>query len=161
MFKKSIALTVSLALFSTSLLAGIDSDKAAYRGGTITTIAQGAEAKIDMKGTAFEFQSKKTPLTVPFDKIISIEYGQKAGRRVGASIALGVTTLGIGALPVLFSKKRNHMVTLGWTNAEGKGEAAVFEFGKDAIRSALAVFEARSGKQVEYESPEAKANIGK
>lgn len=161
MFNQSVALAVSLALFSGSIFAGIDSNKAAYRGGTIATIEQGHEAKIELRGNAFEFQSKKSPLTIEYDKITSIEYGQKAGRRVGATIALGVTTMGVGALPVLFSKKRNHMVTLGWTNAEGKTEAAVFEFGKDAIRSALAVFEARTGKQIEYESADARANIGK
>jgi cellobiose-specific phosphotransferase system component IIB len=161
MFKKSIALFVCAALFTTSLLAGIDSHEAAYRGGTIATIEQGEEAKVDMKGSAFEWKSKKTPLTIPYDKIQSIEYGQKAGRRVGAAIGLGITTLGIGALPVLFSKKRNHMVTLSWTNTEGKTDAAVFELGKDIVREALTVLQARSGKSVEFESAEAKAHLGK
>jgi hypothetical protein len=40
-------------------------------------------------------------------------------------------------------------------------EGVVFEVGKDAIRPILTALEARTGRQVEYESEDARKNIGK
>jgi hypothetical protein len=60
----------------------------------------------------------------------------------------------------LFSKKRKHYLTIGFTDADGKQQGAVFELGKDTVRSTLVTLEARSGKQVEYESDEAKKHVG-
>ena len=158
--KQFVAAVVCFALAGNAV-AGIDSDKAVYRGGTVQGLQEGKESKLDLKGPdALRFQAKGFTLAVPFDKIESIEYGQKAGRRVGAAIGTAVLLGPIG-LALLASKKRKHMVTLAWTNEAGKTDAAVFELGKDAIRATLAILEAKSGKQVEYESPEAKANIGK
>lgn len=160
MFKQFVSGFVCLAVFQASLVAGVGGKKAVYRGGT-AGIEQDHEGGVILGQTEMTYQGKAQVLRISYDKVTSIEYGQKAGRRVGATIALGVTTLGLGALPVLFSKKRKHMVTLAWTGADGQNEAAVFEFGKDIIRQTLTVLEARSGKQVEYESADAKANIGR
>jgi hypothetical protein len=160
MFQKSIALAMSLALFVASAQAGIGGNEAAFRGGTIP-LKEGAEAKFSLVGDKFIFNpGKKDSYTIPYDKIQSIEYGQKAGRRIGAAAGLTIAAGPIGLL-ALMSKKRRHMVSLTWLNDQGKSDAAVFEFGKDAIRSALAAFEARSGKAVEYETEETKKNIGK
>ena len=52
------------------------------------------------------------------------------------------------------SKKRNHVVTIGWT-VDGKNEAAVFELGKSVIRPAMAALEGRTGKKIDYESEDA------
>jgi len=93
---------------------------------------------------------------VPYKQVTYIGYGQHAGRRVGTTVSLGVTTLGIGALPVLFSKKRRHYLTLYYTDDAGKEQAAIFEVGKNAIRTTLASFQVRSGKKVEYEDEEAR-----
>lgn len=161
MFKQFVSGVVCLALIQTTLTAGVAGDKAAYRGGTIP-LKEGTEAKFSLVGNQFTFQpgNKKNSYTIPYEKIQTVEYGQKAGRRIGAAVALTalVTPLGLFAL---MSKKRRHMVTLTWVNADGKTDAAVFEFGKDSIRAALNSFEARSGKQIEYESEDAKKNIGK
>jgi len=160
MKKRVIAASVCLAI-ATSAFAGIGAENAAYRGGTIAGLEQGKESRLDLSGPEeLVFATKQFTLKVPYNKLQSIEYGQKAGRRVGAAVGTAVA-LGPVGLVMLASKKRKHMLTLSWTNAEGKTDAAVFELGKNAIRPALAVLEARSGKQVEYESPEAKANIGK
>jgi hypothetical protein len=154
--KKVIALSLCLAIAS-SASAGVGGDKAAYRAGTVASMKEGFEATANLKRPdAFTFGT----LTIPYDKIQSIEYGQEAGRRVGAAIATAVLLSPVG-LFMLFSKKRKHMVSLTWTNAEGKTDAAVLEFGKNAIRGALKILEARSGKQIEYESEDARANIGK
>ena len=136
MIKKTIALTLSVALITTSALAGIDGDKVAYRGGTIE-LKNGTEARFNLVGDAFTFQGK-APFVIPYEKIQTIEYGQKAGRRIGAADGLTVLAGPLGLL-ALASKKRKHMVSLTWTNGVGKIDAAVFEFGKDSIRPALQV----------------------
>jgi hypothetical protein len=159
-FQKSIALAVSLALFMTSAQAGIGGDKAAFRGGTIA-IKEGAEEKFSLVGDKFTFDpGGKNTHSIPYEKIKSIEYGQKAGRRIGAAAGLMIAAGPIGALALL-SKKRRHMVSLTWESDQGKTEGAVFEFGKDSIRSALKAFEARSGRPVDYESEDARKNLGK
>ena len=86
--------------------------------------------------------------TIPYDKVQSIEYGQKAGRRIGATAGLVILAGPLGFL-ALMSKKRRHMVSVTWINEQGKTDAAVVEFGKDSIRAALQSFEARSGKPVD------------
>lgn len=92
---------------------------------------------------------------IPYYSVTSLEYGQHAGRRVGFAVA-GVATFGIAALPALFSKKRRHYLTIGCTDDSGRAQAAIFEVGKDAIKTSLTVLEIRTGKKVEYEDEEAK-----
>lgn len=64
--------------------------------------------------------------------------------------------MGIGALPILFSKKRRHYLTIEYQDEQGHAQAAIFEVGKDAIRTVLKTLEVRSGKQVEYEDEDAR-----
>ena len=157
--KKVIAFAVAFSLAGHAV-AGIDSNKAAYRGGSIP-LKEGTESKFSLAGESFTFgPGKKDSYSIPYDRIQSVEYGQKAGRRIGAAVGWTIALGPLGLL-ALMSKKRKHMVSLVWLNAEGKNEGAVFEFGKDAIRAALTTFEAKTGKAVEYESEDAKANIGK
>jgi hypothetical protein len=59
-----------------------------------------------------------------------LEYGQKAGRRVGAAIGYSILLGPIGLL-TLFSKKRNHFLTIGYKGADDKDQVAVIELGKD------------------------------
>jgi hypothetical protein len=159
MFKQSIAALLTLAIFTTSAAAGIDANKVAYRGGSVN-LPEGAERRFSMSGDAFRIIEGSHQVAIPYESIESIEYGQKAGRRLGAAVALTLLVSPIGLL-MLFSKKRKHMVTLVWAGADGKKEGAVFEFGKSAIRSALTVLSARSGKQVEYESEDARKHLGR
>jgi len=153
------AVAVSLAI-TTVAFAGVSADKAVYVGGTVTA-KTGQEGLFDLKGTENAvFRSKKeAEIRIPYAAVTSIEYGQKAGRRVGAAVATSILVSPVG-LVMLASKKRKHIVTIGWT-VDGKNEAAVFELGKTAIRPALATLEARSGKKIEYESEDARKNIGR
>ena len=95
------------------------------------------------------FKTKTQSVSIPYEQIIDLEYGQKTGRRVGATIGAALA-LGVFALPILISKKRKHFLTVGYKNDEGKDQVAVFELGKDIIRTTLAVVETRSGKKIEY-----------
>jgi hypothetical protein len=142
------ALAVMLLLPSTSL-AGLGSDKTMYLGGTVAGVKEKTEGKSSTTDeTVFTFKAKKAGFEIPYDQINSLEYGQKAGRRIGVAVVVNPL--------FLFSKKRKHFLTIGWTDAEGKQQAAVFELGKEIIRVQMATLEARSGRKVEYQDEEAR-----
>ena len=164
--RKTIALCIIISLLIPSIaLAGLDSKKAAYQGGT-TKDKDFPGAKKAVEGNLntgdenelkFEYKLGKTNRTyaIPYKQFLDIEYGQKAGRRVGASIATAILISPVG-LFMLFSKKRKHFVTIGYKDDAGKEQVAVFELGKDLIRTTLPIFEARSGKKIIYQDEEAK-----
>jgi len=74
---------------------------------------------------------------------------------VGASIATAVLISPVG-LFMLFSKKRKHFVTIGYLDEAGKEQVAVFELGKDIVRTTLPILEARSGKKVTHQEDDKK-----
>jgi hypothetical protein len=156
--KKALSLTLILVfLLDLPLWAGLGSDKAMYIGGTTIAIPDKAEGKMSTDDTKVAvFKWDKGDWKVPYEKVVSLAYGQHAGRRVGATIAWGVTTFGIMALPMLLSKKRRHYLTLEYTDDAGASQAAIFELGKDAIRTTLKSLEVRTGKKVEFEDDEAR-----
>ena len=148
MTKRSLGLL--LVLLSSFAWAGIGSHDAAYMGGTVTDkVKEHAEGKaLTTDPTNFVFDSKDGKIEIPYSQIDSLEYGQKAGRRVG---------LGVVVSPLfLFSHKRRHYLTIGWTDANKKQQAAVFELGKSIIRPTLRTLEEKSGKKVEYQDAEAR-----
>jgi hypothetical protein len=153
--KKLIATFMLLAMCAEVAFAGLGSDKTKYIGGTVSSLKEGAEGKSSAKDEkVFVFITDKqtdkegTKIEIPYDKVDSLEYGQKAGRRVGVAFVIN---------PIfIFSKKRRHFLTLGYTDADGKQQAAVFEMGKDVIRVNLATLEARTGKKIEYQDEEAR-----
>jgi hypothetical protein len=60
----------------------------------------------------------------------------------------------------LFSKKRNHYLTITYKDAKGADQAAVFELGKNIIRTSLTVLEVRAKKQIEFQDDEARKAMG-
>jgi hypothetical protein len=164
--KKVIALCLIVSLFgSTAAMAGLGSNKAAYQGGTTKDrdfpgAKKAVEGYLDTRDEnelRFEYSLDKRSkvYSIPYKQFIDIEYGQKAGRRVGAAIATAILISPVG-LFMLFSKKRKHFVTIGYADADRKEQVAVFELGKDIIRTTLPILEARSGKKVIYHDDEAK-----
>lgn len=164
--KKIISIVFCLTLLlNTTVLAGLDSKKAAYLGGS-TKDKDFTGAKGDVVGNLdtsneqilnFEYtlNKEKKIYSIPYSQIIDIEYGQKAGRRVGAAIGSALL-LGPVGLFLLFSKKRKHYVTIGYKDAAEKEQVAIFELGKDIVRTTLPVLEARSDKKITYQDEEAK-----
>lgn len=141
-----------------SVAFGVDSKKAEYIGGTAPDF-KGAKKNIsgtlsleDEKDLRFthKFNTKEGMFTIPYDKVIDIEYGHKTGRRVGAAIATAILISPLG-LFLLFSKKRKHYLTVGYYDAEGKEQVAVFELGKDIVKTTLPTIEARTGKKITYQ----------
>ncbi len=127
--------------------------KAKYKGGTIT-MKEGKEAPFELGSDSFNLKPKPKdgePLAITWESITSIEYGQQAGRRIKTAIFLSPLAL--------FSKSRKHFVTLTWEGEEG-GNAAVFEFDKNDIRSVLATFRAKSNQEIFYLDDEARKKMG-
>jgi hypothetical protein len=152
MFKRLFALLVVACVVSQPAFAGLGSEKAKYIGGTLS-ISEKAEGKLlTSDAQALSFTAKEQSVSIPYESITSIEYGQKAGRRIGVAVMISPLAL--------FSKKRKHYLTLGFTDAEGRTQGAVFELGKDIVRTTLVTLEARTGKEVQYESEEAKEHVG-
>jgi hypothetical protein len=142
-------LLVVFLLSELSVSAGLGSHKTMYVGGTINSIKQGTEGESSATDDKiFVFEYKHGKLAIPYDRIDSLEYGQKAGRRLGMAIAL--TPL------ALLSKKRKHFLTVGYLDDSEKQQAAVFELGKNIVRVTLATLEARSGRKIEYQDEEAR-----
>lgn len=87
-------------------------------------------------------------LSVAYARVDTLEYGQHVSRRYAAAVLLSPV--------LLLSKARQHYVTVGYVDAEGRHQALVFQFGKSDIRSALASLEARTGRRVEFQDDEAR-----
>jgi hypothetical protein len=134
--------------------AGLGSDKTAYIGGTENQIKDGAEGQSSAKDDKnFVFEYKGGKLAIPYDQVNDLEYGQKAGRRLGLALTISPW--------LLLSHKRKHFLTVGWKDEQDKQHAAVFELGKSIIRTTIATLEARTGKKVEYQDDEArKSGLG-
>lgn len=139
-------------LLSVAMAYAVDSDGAAYVGGT-ASVPEKTEGRLQTtSATEARFVFKGGELAIPYSSISSLEYGQKAGRRVGVAIMVSPVAL--------LSKKRKHYLTVGFKDAQGTKQGVVFELGKDVVRSSLVTLETRSGKKVEYESEEARKHVG-
>lgn len=149
MKRVALILMCLVLVFNTAVFAGIGSKNTMYVGGTISAIKAGAEGKSSTTDeNEFVFTYKAQKLTIPYSKINGLEYGQKAGRRVGLAIAVSPI--------LLFSKKRKHYLTINYLDEDDKQQAAVFELGKEVVRVTLATLEARTGQKIEYQDEEAR-----
>jgi hypothetical protein len=148
--RKPVAVLLLLVfVLEVPVWAGLGSDKTLYVGGTVKGLTERTEGKSSAKDEkVFVFQYSGGKLEIPYERINSLEYGQKAGRRIGVAIA--VTPI------ALLSKKRKHYVTIGYLDDDDKQQAAVFELGKNVVRVTLASLEARTGKKVDYQDDEAR-----
>jgi hypothetical protein len=97
------------------------------------------------------FTSSKGQFEIPYEGITSIEYGQKAGRRLGVALTITVWAL--------FSKKRKHFLTVGFKDTADKPQGVVIELPKGTPKSIITTLEVRSGRRCEYESEEARKHV--
>ena len=129
--------------------AGEPGVKTQFVGGTVSGIESRTSARLDLTGQeTLVFHCGKTALTIPYEKINTVEYGQNVSRRYAAAILISPV--------LLLSKSRKHFVTLGYVDTQGKQQALVIRVGKGDIRSVLTGLEARSGRRVEYQDNEAR-----
>jgi len=142
---------------SPALLGGIPSDKAVYRGGTVATVAENTEGAVTTTDEQyFLFVYKGGSFRVPYERVNLLEYGQKAGRRVGTAAAIAIAVAPVLAPIPLLSKKRRHFLTINFFDEQGRQQAMVLELGKNIVRTTLAALEARTGKKLEYLDEEAR-----
>ena len=153
--KKVISvLLLLLFVLELPLFAGLGSHKAMYVGGTISALKENTEGTVSaVDEKAFVFEHKDGKLSIPYGQVTSLEYGQKAGRRLG--LALAISPL------FLFSHKRRHFLTVGYLDDSKKQQAAVLELGKDVIQPTLTALELKTGKKVEYQDDESRKSAGK
>ena len=148
--RRLLACLLILFLVSEAIAsAAVRGKKVMYVGGTISTLSEKTEGVLNLAESSAVFTAKSgTKLAIPYGKIESLEYGQKAGRRVGAAVVVSPL--------FLFSKKRKHFLTIGFEDEAGKKQGGVFELAKGIVRETLSTLETKSGKKVEYESDEAR-----
>lgn len=147
--RRQIAAALVAVVALSVVVQGVDKDKAMYVGGTISGIQEKAEGRlITASDEAVGFEAgKKGSIAIPYAAVSALEYGQKAGRRVAVGILISPWAL--------FSKKRNHYLTITYTDKAGKEQAGVFELGKDIVRTTLKILEVRTGKEIEFQDVEA------
>lgn len=141
-----------LALVPSAFAAGaVRGDEVMYVGGTMK-LPEATEGDLETTDPkVLRFTSRKGNFEVPFDGITSIEYGQKAGRRLGVALVITVWAL--------FSKKRKHFLTVGFKDANDQPQGIVLELPKRRPKSIITILEARSGVRCEYESEEARKHV--
>ncbi len=147
---KNVTAFVLIALFVAAPFAeAVDAKKAQYVGGTVASITEGADGVLDTKAEdKLTFTAKGGSIEIPYAAIESLEYGQKAGRRIAVAVLISPLAL--------FSKKRKHYLTIEYKDAQDKKQAVVLELGKDIVRATLTVVATRSGKEIEYQDEEAR-----
>jgi len=131
--KRTVAAVLVVTLAAPSvLLAKVNSERAAYFGGSVAMFAGAkdpVEGKLDtVNEEMLILRADKKPyvgqeLRIPYKRIQDLEYGQKAGRRVGAAVGYTVLLGPLGLL-TLFSKKRNHYLTVAWKDDADKEQVA-------------------------------------
>lgn len=151
--------TMVLLAAAPMAMAGVGKNKVRYLGGMWAGVPEGAEGRVELTGDAAVFHFEGKTCRLPFASITSIEYGQKAGRRIGATIGWGATTLGLAALPMLLSKKRRHFATIGYADEQGRPQGVMLEFGKEINRSVLKMLSLKSGKEIEFENEKARGEF--
>ena len=133
-------------MFPVTAFAGDNGYKIGYDGGSLSNAKAGTEMKLYIDSTNVRIVRDKTEIAViPAAAITEISYGQDVHRRVGAAIAIGVFTLGVGALMAL-TKSKKHFVGLTWDDAGKKGGVA-FQADKSDYRGLLTGLEGITGKK--------------
>jgi hypothetical protein len=122
---------------------------AEYAGGTVPALVSGAGGSVDVSDERYlAFYAKGVQVRVAYDHINLLEYGQKVDRRLLMAVAIS---------PVfLLAKTRKHFLTVGYSDEIGRQQAMVFRVDKNGIRALLVGLEARTGRKVEYQDPEAR-----
>jgi hypothetical protein len=138
-----------LTLLACVCLQAGDGAGARYVGGTVAAIAANSDGLIRTTDDLFlEYKAKGREMHVEYNKINLIEYGQNVDRRI--VMAALVSPL------FLLSKKRQHFLSLGYTDGEGRQQAMVFRVDKGKIRALLVSLEARTGLKVQFQDEQAR-----
>ncbi|SRR5579884_1778864 len=139
-----------LLLFSAAAFAGHPSaSHVEYLGGTRPDIPANSSGEIRTTDQVFfVFASKHVEVKIPYQRINLLEYGQKVSRRYVEAVVISPL--------LMLAKKRQHFLTVGFQDDDGRQQAMVFRVEKNDIRLALVTLEARTGQQVQYQDEQAR-----
>jgi len=118
-----------------------------YEGGSLN-LDQG-RLTVTLTKTQILLTQGKEIHSVPVKTITEISYGNDVHRRVGAAVALGFFTLGVGALLAL-AKSKKHYVGMTWADKENPSPTSakggfVFKVGKGDYRGFITTLEGMTG----------------
>ncbi|HEX4378892.1 MAG TPA: hypothetical protein VH022_02580 [Candidatus Acidoferrum sp.] len=119
-----------------------------YDGGSLPNLKAGSKLKMYIESNEIRLtddKGKTVVSTVVPASVTEVSYGQDVHRRVGTAVAVGVFTLGLGALTAL-SKSKKHFVGLTWATGDAKGGFAM-QCDKNDYRGVLAGLEGVTGKK--------------
>ncbi len=144
--KKLICILLCL-IFPACALAGDNSYKVVYDGGSLSQAKAGTDMKLAIDGNDIRLRSKngEAVVVIPASAVTELSYGQDVHRRVGAAIGVAVVSFGIGALLAL-SKSKKHFVGITWDDNGKKGGIA-FQADKSDYRGLLSGLEGITGKK--------------
>jgi hypothetical protein len=143
---KSLFAVVLCIAIPVTVFAGDSGYKVTYDGGSVPDAKAGSDVKLYIEANQVRIVKNKTDIAViPAAAITEISYGQDVHRRVGTAVAVGVFTLGLGALTAL-SKSKKHFVGITWADGDKKG-GLVMQCDKNEYRGVLAGLEGVSGKK--------------
>jgi hypothetical protein len=120
-----------------------------YLGGTLASLSPRTMGwLITTDPDSLVFNSRKSMIRVPYERINQLEYGQKVDRRLWEAVLLSPL--------FVLSKKRDHYVTVGFELEDGQQQALLFRVEKDDVRGLLVSLEARTGRKITYQDDEAR-----
>ncbi len=121
--KRILAIVLSLLLPIVAMAAD-NGYKVIYDGGSVPDIKAGTTVKLHLESNQIRFMDgKKEIVTIPASAVTEISYGQDVHRRIGTAVAVGIFTLGIGAL-IALSKSKKHYVGIIWAIGAPSSETA-------------------------------------
>ena len=136
-----LCIAIPLAMF-----AGDNGYKVTYDGGSLPDTKSGTGMKIYIEANQVRLAKDNADITkIPASAITEISYGQDVHRRIGTAVAVGVFTLGVGAL-IALSKSKKHYIGLIWADGDKKGGLAL-QCDKNDYRGILAGLEGVTGKK--------------
>ncbi|MBZ2178728.1 MAG: hypothetical protein ACK6DY_20895 [Acidobacteriota bacterium] len=130
-------------------LAAAPGGRVEYIGGTVESLTMKTDGRMNTAdGEKLVVQFRNKDLTVPFERINQLEYGQKVDRRYLSAVLIS---------PIfLLAKSRKHFLTVGYQDAAGRQQAMIFRVAKGDIRALLVTLEARTGRKVIFQDEEAR-----
>jgi len=144
--KQLLAVICSVILPTAALAGDNASFRVVYDGGSVQTTKAGTVLKMYIQPTQVRFvKDKKDVVVIPASAVTEISYGQDVHRRIGTAVAVGLFTLGVGAL-IALSKSKKHFVGLVWADGDKKGGLAM-QCDKSEYRGILAGIEGITGKK--------------
>lgn len=146
---RTVFFTFALASCAFVAAASHSGSRAEYIGGTRADIPENNAGDIKVTDDVyFVFLSKRTQIKIPYERINLLEYGQKVDRRYIAAVVISPL--------FLLAKKRQHFLTVGFQDDDGRQQALIFRVDKNDVRATLVALEARTGQRVQYQDDEAR-----